>query len=216
MIGQRGLIALALVAGALAGILYYAGARRATVVVAARDLDATHALVADDLATRELPPDAVPTGALVDVAAGLGRVPRAPLWRGQILIASALADVPATFHTGLSLPTGLRAVALPVSAAQAVGGALAPGARVDILAIPVLGRSPAGRTTELLAQAALVLDVRGETGAPYGATSARPPQVVATERIGSVVVAVAPGDELRFADRIATSTFVLAAVGPAA
>ena len=111
----------------------------------------------------------------------------------------------------MTLPSGLRAVALPVSAAQAVGGALVPGARVDILAVPLLGRAPAGRTTELLAQSALVLDVRAETGAPYGATAGRTGLVTA-ERIGSVVVAIAPTEELRFADRIATSTFVLAAI----
>ena len=40
MIGQRALIALAVAAGVLAGILYYVGAQRVPVVVAARDLDA--------------------------------------------------------------------------------------------------------------------------------------------------------------------------------
>ncbi|TMG34448.1 MAG: hypothetical protein E6H94_09370 [Chloroflexi bacterium] len=192
VIGQRGLVALALAAGALAGILYYAGARRTTVIVAARDLDATHALAVDDLTTRELPTDAIPADAVTELAKAVGRTP-------------------AAFHTGLTLPSGLRAVALPVSAAQAVGGALVPGARVDVLAVPLLGRAPAGRTTELLAQSALVLDVRAETGAPYGATAGRTGLVTA-ERIGSVVVAIAPTEELRFADRIATSTFVLAAI----
>ena len=72
MIGQRGLVALALAAGALAGILYYAGARRTTVIVAARDLDATHALAVDDLTTRELPTDAIPADA-VDLGALLLR-----------------------------------------------------------------------------------------------------------------------------------------------
>jgi len=211
MIGQRALIALALAAGALAGILYYAGARRTTVVVAARDLDATHALVTDDLATREFPADAVPGGALSDPRIALGRMPRAPLWQGQVIVAGGLAGAPAVFHTGLALPAGMRAVALPVAAAQAVGGALVPGARVDVLAVPILGRAPAGRTTELLSQAALVLDVRAESGGPYEPSTTRA-QTAVVERVGSVVLAIAPADELRFADRIATSMFVLAAV----
>ena len=50
MIGQRALLVLAVLAGAAAGTLYYVGAQRSSVVVAARDLDATHPLVADDLA----------------------------------------------------------------------------------------------------------------------------------------------------------------------
>lgn len=213
MIGQRALIAVAVVSGLLAGVLYYAGAQRASVVVAAHDLDATHPLAADDLATASLPPDAVPAGAVVDIVAALGKIPRAPLWRGQVVLRAALAEDAAAFHTGLTLPKGMRAVALPVGAAQAVGGALAPGARVDVLAVPVGGRAPAGRTTELLAQAAMVLDVRADTGAPYGASITKSPTAYVTERIGSVVIAIDPADEVRFADRIATSTFVLAFVG---
>src|SRR5207245_842372 len=102
-------------------------------------------------------------------------------------------------------------VALALAAGALAGPLISPGARVDVLAVPLLGRAPAGRTTVLLAQSALVLDVRAETGAPYGATAGKTGLVTA-ERIGSVVVAIAPNEELRFADRIATSTFVLAAI----
>jgi Flp pilus assembly protein CpaB len=180
-------------------------------VIAARDIDATQPLAAEDLGISSLPPDAVPMGALGDVSAAVGKVPRAPLWRGQVVLGTAVADEAASFHTGLALPAGMRAIALPVAAAQAVGGALIPGARIDIIAVPVAGRAPAGRMTELLARAAIVLDIRTETGAPYGATVKAPMAGVA-ERIGSVVVAIDPSEEIRFADRIATSTFILAFV----
>lgn len=213
MIGQRALFALALAAGALAGVLYYLGAQRVPVVVAARDIDATHPLTTDDLETAALPPDAVPTGALTDVASAVGRVPRAPHWRGQVMLASAIGDDAAAFHTGLGLPGGMRAVALPVIAAQAAGGAVVPGARVDVLAVPLAGRAPAGRMTELLAQNALVLDVRTETGAPYGMAASKTAIAGVTDRIGSVVIAIDPSEELRFADRIVTSTFVLVIAG---
>jgi len=210
LIGQRALVVLALAAGALAGTLYYVGAQRSPVVVAARDLDATHPLVAEDLATVSVAADAVPAGALVDPNAAVGKLPRAPLWRGQVVLSPALSDDAASFHTGLTLPTGMRAVALPVSsAAQAVGGSIVPGARVDVIAVPVAGRAPGGRTTELLLQGAMVLDVRSETGSPYGAALSKSPISSVAERIGSVVVAIDPLDEVRFADRIATSMFVL-------
>ena len=210
MIGQRALVALALAAGALAGTLYYIGAQRSPIVVAARDVDATHPLVADDLAIVSIAADAVPAGALVDANAAVGKVPRAPLWRGQVVLSPALSDDAASFHTGLALPTSMRAVALPLSsAAQAVGGAIAPGARVDVIAVPIAGRAPGGRTTELLLQGAMVLDVRSETGSPYGAALSKSPVSTVGERIGSVVVAIDALDEVRFADRIATSMFVL-------
>jgi Flp pilus assembly protein CpaB len=99
-------------------------------------------------------------------------------------------------------------VAIPVAAVSAVGGAITAGARVDVLAIPIIGRAPAGRTVELLASEALVLDIRSETGTPY--LSKRPDGALAVDRIGSVIIAISPSDEIRFADRIATSTFVLA------
>ncbi|MDQ2913526.1 MAG: Flp pilus assembly protein CpaB [Chloroflexota bacterium] len=213
MIGQRALIALALAAGALAGILYYTGAQRSSVVVAAKDLDATHPLVADDLAIVSIPTDAVPAGALADATAAVGKVPRAPLWRGQVILSPALSDGASSFHTGLGLPTGMRAIALPVSsAAHAVGGAIVPGARIDVIAVPVAGRAPGGRTTELLVQGAMVLDVRSEAGSPYGVVSKGPTSGV-SERIGSVVVAIDSVEEVRFADRIATSMFVLVLAG---
>jgi Flp pilus assembly protein CpaB len=211
VIGQRALVVLALAAGALAGTLYYVGAQRSPVVVAARDLDATHPLVADDLAIVSMPTDAVPVGALADANGAVGKLPRAPLWRGQVVLEPALSDHGASFHTGLALPTGMRAVALPMSsAAQAVGGAIVPGARVDVIAVPLAGRAPAGRTAELLLQGAMVLDVRSETGSPYGAVGSKTPVPSLGERIGSVVVAIDSLDEVRFADRIVTSTFVLA------
>jgi len=213
LIGRRALVVLALVAGAFAGTLYYVGAQRSPVVVAARDVDATHPLVADDLAIVSIPADAVPAGALADGNAAIGKLPKAPLWRGQILLDAALSEDAASFHTGLALPPGMRAVALPVSsAAQAMGGAIVPGARVDVLAVPVAGRAPGGRTTELLLQGAMVLDVRSETGTPYG-TAVSKTGVSLGERIGSVVVAIDPLDEVRFADRIATSMFVLTLAG---
>ena len=151
-------------------------------------------------------------GALADLSSALGRVPRAPLWKGQVLLTEGLADRPATFHTGLALPAGMRAVALPLSAAQAVGGTVVPGVLVDVLAVPIAGRAPAGRPTEILAQAALLLDVRSETGAAFGPQSSKAGLATVSERIGSVVIAIDRAEEIRFADRIATSTFVLTLV----
>lgn len=208
MIARRSLLILALISGCVAGGLYYAGAQRVDMVVATRDVAVIRPLTREDLEVRSVPPDALPTGALSSVEEVVGRVPIAPLWQGQSLVLQALADDAASFHTGLTLRPGERAVAIPVVAVGAVGGAIAPGARVDVLAVPLIGRAPAGRTVELLAAEALVLDVRSESGAPYATRSED--SKIAVDRIGSVIIAISPSDELRFADRIATSTFVLA------
>jgi Flp pilus assembly protein CpaB len=208
LIARRSLLALALFAGLTAGALYFIGAQRVAMVVASRDVAMIRPLTAQDLEVRSVPPDALPAGAIASVEDVIGRVPIAPVWQGQPLVAHALADDAATFHTGLTLRPGERAIAIPVVAVSAVGGAISPGARIDVLAVPLLGRAPAGRSVELLAADALVLDVRTESGAPY---TPRPhDSAFAVDRIGSVIIAIAPADEIRFADRIATSTFVLA------
>jgi Flp pilus assembly protein CpaB len=210
---QRALLALAAAAGLVAGILYYAGAQRVDVVVAAVDLAAGHAITQGEVEIRSLPPDALPIGAVTDVGSAVGRFARSPIVKGQLLMASSLAASAAAFDTGVALPTGYRAVAIPVAAAHALGGAVIPGSRVDVIAVPLPGRAPSGRTTELIAAAALVVDVRGEMGGAFErerAASARSTSV--RDRIGSVVVAVGPAAEMWIADRIATSTFVLALV----
>jgi len=208
LIARRVLLIIALIAGGVAGTLYYVGAQRVGMVVASHDIAAIRALTADDLEVRSVPPDAFPSGAISTVEEAIGLVPTAPMWHGQPILLQALADDAAVFQTGLTLLPGERAVALPMVAASAVGGAVTPGARVDVIAVPLVGRAPAGRTVELLAADARVLDVRSETGAPYQPRGRD--STPAVERIGSVVVAIALSDEIRFADRIATSTFVLA------
>lgn len=209
MIGQRALLVVAVVCGLVAGSVYYMSLQRVTVVVAARALDADKALTIDDVTSRELPPDVVPAGALRAPEDAIGRVPRAPLWPGQLLIASALGLGAASFHSGLVPPAGQRAVAIPVTPAQALGGALVAGAHVDVIAIPLAGRAPAGRVTELVAANVTILDIRGDNGGPVAAAATSRAPAMTADRLASVVVALAPGDELRLADRIATSSFVL-------
>lgn len=213
MTAQRALLALAVAAGLVAGALYYAGAQRTGVIVAAADLVPGRAIAAADLDVRAMPPDALPPGTLTDASAAIGRFARAPISKGQILLARVITASPAAFESGIELPTGHRAVAIPVSAAHAVGGALIPGSRVDVISVPVQGRAPAGRLTELIAQAALVVDIRGEQGGPFDRvpTASRSATAI-RDRLGSVVIAVGPVAEMWIADRIATSTFVLALV----
>lgn len=212
MTTQRALLALSLLAGLVAGSLYFVGSQRVGVVVAAQYLSPGRAIGPSDLETRWLPADVVPAGAITDTAAALGRYPRGPMWPGQLVLAGTVAPTNAAFDSGLIPPTGYRAIAIPVAAQQALGGAIAPGARVDVIAVPVQGRSPDGQGTELLIEAALVIDVRGEHGGPFERERPVSPGLATRERLGSVVIAIGPSQELLVADRIATSSFVLVLV----
>lgn len=206
---QNALLVAAAAAGILSGVLYYAGAQRTTILVAARELGPTSRLGSGDLVARQFPADVVPVGAVRDASSAIGRYLRTPLAAGQLVLEASLADESALFGSGLRPPTGMRAMAVPVTAASALGGAIASGHRVDVIAIPLSGKAPAGSRTELVAVRAIVLDVRGESGR---ALHTDPGRSGAPDRIGSIVIAVAASDELRLAERIPTSTFVVVLV----
>src|SRR5581483_11706920 len=184
VIARRWLVLVAVVAGLLAGGVYEAAMQREDVVVAARDIDAPRPLTADDLEVRSVSAGLAPQDAAHRLEDLVGLVPRAPLTKGQLILTRSVSDELADFSSGLAIPRGFRAVAIPISAVNAVGGAIVPGAR------------------------AVVLEVRGESGSAFTTREARP--VGVSDRVASVVIAIAAGDEVRFADRIATSTFVLA------
>jgi len=204
------LFAIALAAGGLAAAMYYSATQQADVVVMARDVAEPRPLTEDDVVLRTVAASLVPEDALRSIDQAIGLTPRAPLLRGQIVMAATVAVDIVEFR-GWSLDAGMRAVALPVRVIDAIGGAIVPGARVDVLALPVSGRAPAGRTAEVLLTSAAVLDVRGDSGAAYVPHEGKTP--ISIDHIASVVIAITAADEARIADRLATSTFVLALVG---
>ncbi len=208
MIPRRVLLAIALASGLVAALAYWYDTRRVAIVVAARAIEAESVVAPSDLASLELPPAAVPASALLDPADAVGHTVHARLDPGQLLLRSSF-EAPAGFRSGIRPPIGWHAVALPVSPAVALGGAIAPGMRVDVVAVPVSGRAPADRVPERIANGLLVLDVRSESGGPFVEPGLEKSGAFANARLGSVVVAVPPSEEVRLAERIATSTFIL-------
>jgi Flp pilus assembly protein CpaB len=207
VIPRRVALAAALVCAVTAGLAYYLDARRVSVVVAARSVQSHARLTSDDLRIMEVPLEIAPPDAIRSESDAVGQTIYAPVTPGQFVVAP-LFDGPSEFRSGLRTPPGWRAVALPVTAPTALGGAVVPGLRVDIVAVPVAGRAPAGRVPERIATGLLVLDVRSDAGGPFEEPS--PESVAAANsRLGSVIVAIPPSDEVRFADLIATSTLIL-------
>lgn len=214
MTTQRVLLAIALLAGVVAGAIYYSATQRVAVIFAAEHLSPGRPIDHDDLEVRWLPADAVPTDALSDSNSAIGLFPRGPVWPGQIVLGGSLMRTTATFESGLVPPTGYRAIAVPVAAHQALGGAVVPGARVDVIAVPLPGAGASEGLAELLAEAALVIDVRGEHGGSVNGDEPSRSATAARERIGSVVIAVGASEELLIAERVPTRSFVLVLVPP--
>ena len=128
-------LAAAAVAGAL-GVLAPTPPPQVQVLAAARDLPAGAVVTSDDLAPLALPASAVPTGALVEAAAVVGRLVAGPVRRGE-----ALTDVRLL---GAGLLTAGSDVAVPVRVAEPATTALVQsGDRVDVLSAPPQGAASA-------------------------------------------------------------------------
>ena len=207
---RRALVALAIAAGSLSAALYFTATQRADVVVMARDVDEPRPLTSGDLEVRTIAAELAPQGVLRSVDDAIGLTPRAPMLRGQLVLERAIVPELVELR-GWPLDPTFRAVAIPVRAIDAVGGAIVPGSRVDVLAMPIAGRSPSDRTAEVIVTDATVLDVRTESGAPYAQRDST--SVVVIDRLAAVVIAIRAADEARIADRLSSSTFALALVG---
>jgi Flp pilus assembly protein CpaB len=132
------------------------------VLVAARDVDARTALGDGDLKIVQLPRDATPASALRDKAAAVGRITTValaanePVLPGKIAASGSegnIAVFPAGTQPGGTTPR-FRAVSLNVPDANAAGGNIQPGDRVDVL-LTWTAPSPDGKTSDAVSRVAI-------------------------------------------------------------
>ena len=103
------------------------------VVLAARDLPAGHAIKPGDLRVVRWPATSLPRGHFSSPAALKGRVPRTPLFRGEVVLAAKLAAKGLPGGLSSVVPSGFRAMTVKVDEVIGVGGFVQPGDRVDVL-----------------------------------------------------------------------------------
>lgn len=203
-----------LVLALAAGGIYYATTRETAAVVARGDLRVGTSITEASVTLRRVHPGDVPQGSATRVADVVGRFVSWPILDGQFIPTRALArDRASLIAGGLSVPAGFHALSVPVSAADAAGGVLRPGDLVDVLAVAknqAPGASPAPATT--LGKRVLVLGMRTDQGQALdsgsGSGTVRGLNF-SSNRIASVVLAVAPEDEEKYAAAAAVSNFTL-------
>jgi Flp pilus assembly protein CpaB len=211
-------VAVFVVASLVAAGVYYLAQPRAEVVRARSDIAVLTPITADMVEIVRVSPGDRSADAATSVGDVVGQYAAMPILAGQFVDRRALESTPGarSFGFGAPLPPGHVAFAIAVEPGQAVGGALTPGAVVDIIAVPnVLKTLPADAESvpevTVLGENLVVLALRTVEGraltdpadGAQGATSLPP-------RLGSVVVAV-PADELpKFASASLTSTMYLA------
>ncbi len=217
-------LAVFALASLVAAGAYWLAQPRTSIVRATTDVPALTQVTADMVELVRVSPLDAPPDAAGSLDAVVGQYAALPILAGQDVDTRALEATPGAqaFGFGAPLYPGEVAFALPVAAEQAVGGALAPGARVDVMAVPNDAKAgtpaPSGGPGALsLGQGLVVLALRSTDGRQLAAVDtsgmgAIPP------KLGSVVVAIPAARLADFAAAALTSTFYLGldAPGPAA
>jgi Flp pilus assembly protein CpaB len=212
-------VAIFVVASLVAAGVYYLAQPRAEVVRARDDIAVLTPITAEMVELVRVSPGDGSTDAATSIDDVVGQYAAMPILGGQLVDRRALESTPGatTFGFGAPLPPGYVAFAIAVEPGQAVGGALTPGAVVDVIAVPnalkTLTSADPESTPEatVLGEGLVVLALRTIEGRALTdpsdgtqSTTSLPP------RLGSVVVAV-PADELPgFASASLTSTMYLA------
>src|SRR5438067_1311673 len=197
----------------IAGFFYYSQTRQATAVVAARDLTVGTRIQDSDVSLRQINPASVSHEVMKTLDQVVGQVVAVPILEGQFLDARQVAPArnAAMLGSGLDMPSGYRIIGLPIAPAAAVGGALKPGDRVDVMAIAggtkatTLADQPLA-TPMLLGRDVLVIGLRTEQGT--GVDQAEPGLNPAAKP-ASILLAIPQTDEEAYSAAIANSTFVL-------
>ena len=214
-----------LVAGLLAGGVYLFAQPRTQIVRATVDVPVLTQITADMVETIRVSPADAPSGAARSADEVVGSYAALPLLAGETVDRRALERTPGERALGFGAPlaTGQVAFALPVDPSQAVGAALAPGARVDVIAVPnalktgiATGRSASAPTTQVMGQGLLILALRTADGQPLtsGSGAAGGTGALVVPKLGSVVIAIPAASEAEFATQALASTFYLALSQP--
>ncbi len=214
-----------LVAGLLAGGVYLFAQPRTQIVRATVDVPVLTQITADMVETIRVSPADAPSGAARSADEVVGSYAALPLLAGETVDRRALERTPGERALGFGAPlaAGQVAFALPVDPGQAVGAALAPGARVDVIAVPnalksgiTTGATASPPATQVMGQGLLILALRTADGQPLtsGSGAAGGTGALVVPKLGSVVIAIPAASEADFATAATTSTFYLALSPP--
>ena len=105
-----------------------------TVVVVASNVPRFGTLTADQLTTKEMPSDLVPSGALSRVDDAINRAALSPLVEDELVLESKLTAKGAGLGMASAIKKGMRAFTISTTTlASGVAGFIIPGSKVDVL-----------------------------------------------------------------------------------
>jgi Flp pilus assembly protein RcpC/CpaB/SAF domain len=220
-------IVVFLVAGVIAAGAFVFAQPRTEIVRAKVDVPVLTQITADMVETIRLSPADAPADAARSLDEVVGQYAALPILAGQDVDRRALERTPGERSLGFGAPlaAGQVAFALPVDPSQAVGAALAPGARVDVIAVPNTlktgvnaGAGASLPAPVMLGQGYVILALRtadGQTLTSGTTTDSSGTRPLVAPKLGSVVIAIPAEREAEFAGAALSSTFYLTLAQPA-
>lgn len=157
----------------------YAGAKRQAVLLV-KDAVGAGTKVSEmesSLETRKLPVDAIPDGAVTDLASVEGLTTTTSLAPGEMLLASRLGKPGEKTSSATSVPAGLQEISVAVDTQHGVGGAVKAGDHVGVIGT---FNQPAP-ATNFIVQNVLVTGVQRAVSAEKDATGLVVTLAVGTE-----------------------------------
>jgi pilus assembly protein CpaB len=121
-----------------------------TAVVASRDLPAGSIVRGEDVKTVNWPGTVVPQGFATEIGEVVGRGLITELRENEPVLSWKLADREAGGGLSITIPEGMRGVAVKVDEVVGVAGFVLPGTRVDVLATVQPGTDRAQTTTRII------------------------------------------------------------------
>lgn len=211
-------VAVFVVASLVAAGVYYLAQPRGEVVRARDDIAVLTPISADMVELVRVGAGDRSAQAMTSIDEVVGQYAALPILAGQVVDRRALESTPGaqTFGFGAPLPPGHVAFAISVEPAQAVGGALTPGALIDVIAVPnalkaLAADAEAAPEAVALGDGLVVLALRSVEGrAMTAAAEGTQSATSLPPRLGSVVVAVPAEQLVEFASASLTSTLYLA------
>jgi Flp pilus assembly protein CpaB len=209
-------IVIFVVACLTAGVLYYLQVPRASVVRATADIPAMTRITPAMVELVRVAPVDASTDAAQSTDQVVGQYAALTILAGQEIDTRAIEQTPGqqAFGFGAALDPGDVAFAIPVDPSQAVGGALSPGAKVTVVAVPNtikngVQASPAPTAT-VLGTNLTILALRTPDGQPFSRAQSGSGIAAVPPKLGSVVVAIPANRLSDFATAALSSTFYLA------
>jgi Flp pilus assembly protein CpaB len=209
-------LAIFVVASLVAAGAYWLAQPRTEVVRATVDIPVLTQVTADMVDLVRVSSLGVPPNAARSLDAVVGQYASLPILAGQDVDVRALEATPGSqaFGFGAPLTPGEVAFALPVTAEQAVGGALTPGAHVDVIAVPNDAKqagvaAAVAPATITLGTSLTILALRSTDGRDLVADDAGDSISAIPPKLASVVVAIPAARLPEFATAAMTSTIYL-------